>query len=100
MKENPQVQQVWIQVKIMMCFLGFIGLLVSYDVCVDNAQNKRLDCPQLQCIVIFSFDTETGFVKNFYLTIISQAPIGAEEVEMLRVVGQFFTVNYNQWKGF
>ena len=66
MKENPQVQQVWIQVKIMMCFLGFIGLLVSYDVCVDNAQNKRLDCPQLQCIVIFSFDRATGFVKFLF----------------------------------
>lgn len=68
---------------------------MSYDVCADNAQNKRLDCPQLQCIVISLTQKPVCFV--FLKTIISQAPIGAEEVEILRVVGQSFTVNYNQW---
>lgn len=65
---------------------------LSYDVCADDAQNKRLDCPQLQCIVI-AWHNRFVFLKPF----ISQAPVGAEEVEILRVVGQSFTVNYKQW---
>ena len=40
-KENPQAKQVWIQVCVYLLDCGFR----FRDVCVDNAQNKRLDCP-------------------------------------------------------
>jgi hypothetical protein len=52
-----------------------------HDVRADNAQNKRLDCPQLQCMV-------TGLtLRSFFNPIFPQAPVGAESVEILRVVG-------------
>ena len=84
MKENPQVKQEWIQV----CVIIGHRFFFSYNVYTDNAQNKRLDCPQLQCIVI-SWHLNR-FVFIYIQTFFSaQAPIGAEEVEILRVVGQF-----------
>ena len=49
-KVNPQVKQEWIQVFALYNY--YLQVYLSYNVCADNAQNKRLDCSQLQCIVI------------------------------------------------